>query len=454
MSDDLEEILSEIEAGGVLPLYLVWGEEFLARKGAEALIERLVPEPAMGLNCVALDGASPREVAQELATLPLFPGRKVVFLKDPENLVPKKGRGDVLGRAREAWKSGRRKEGARRVLSLAARAGWSVAELDPSAAGAPGVEAWREELNVELADADVAFLREVAALCREEGMSAPEGDDSALVALVEKGLPKGHALVICATEVDPKHTWVRLAKEAGRVIERKVASRLKDLDVAGLAHEVLAPYKKRLAPQAAELLKERCGGNMRLLQSELEKLALYAEGQVIQLADVDLLVGHAREEEFMELSDALQKRDLAAALAYADEALGKGAAPLALLGAVASVVRTLLVNAERLAQLSGGRPPRSFDDFKARLFSHIEAEAKSAKARVPHPYAAFMGMQAAARYGRQELLAALAACAESDLALKLGGGRLVVERLLWTVCGKAPPWDSGLAQVRRELERG
>ena len=44
----------------------------------------------------------------------------------------------VLARAREAWKAGRRKEGARRLLGLVARAGWGVAELDPSSEGAPG----------------------------------------------------------------------------------------------------------------------------------------------------------------------------------------------------------------------------------------------------------------------------------------------------------------------------
>jgi DNA polymerase-3 subunit delta len=64
-----------------------------------------------------------------------------------------------------------------------------------------------------------------------------------------------------------------------------------------------------------------------------------------------------------------------------------------------------------------------------------------------------MGMQAAAAYGRAELLRGLVACAEADLALKLGGGELVLERLLWTLGGKAPPWASGMHLIRREQER-
>jgi DNA polymerase-3 subunit delta len=96
-----------------------------------------------------------------------------------------------------------------------------------------------------------------------------------------------------------------------------------------------------------------------------------------------------------------------------------------------------LGNHERLSHLSGGKPPRSFNEFEQRVFPKIEAEAKAAKAKVPHPYASYMGMQAATRYTRNELLGALVTCADADLALKLGGGRLVVERLLWTVCGAA-----------------
>src|SRR5438067_3160223 len=99
----MEEVLREIEAGEVVPLYLLWGEEFLIRRAADELVKRLVPDSALGLNLSVLDGASPREVAADIATLPLFPGTKVVLVKDPEWLAPKKGRADALGKSREAW---------------------------------------------------------------------------------------------------------------------------------------------------------------------------------------------------------------------------------------------------------------------------------------------------------------------------------------------------------------
>ncbi len=438
MSLEMEDLLAELDKGEPAPLYLLVGEEFLVRKGADDLVKRILPDASVGLNLSVMDGASPREVAQELATLPLFPGRKVVMVRDPEFLAPKKGRGDALGKARDAWKAGRRKEGARRLLALAARAGWGVAELDPSAPGAPSAEKWKEELNAELAEADLVFLAEVAAFCRDERISAPEGDATPLLELFEKGVPKGQVLIMAASDVDAKNPLFKLAGSAGRLVERKVAARLKDLDVADVVRELLAPHGKRLGPGAEEVLKDRVGGNMRQLQSELEKLAIYAEGNVITADDVRLLVGKIREDEFMELSDALQKRDLGAALRYVqDELQGQGTHPLQLLGTIASITRTLLENHERMRLLVRGPFRMSFNDFKSRLFPQIEREAKAAKGRAPHPYAVYAGMQAAARYTRDDLLDALVACADADLALKSSGnGRLVIEGLLLKLCGR------------------
>lgn len=453
MSEELDNVIADLQAGGESPAYLLWGEEFLVRKAAEALLAALVPGAMAGLNLVTLDGATPREIAAELATLPMFPGRKVVFVRDPEFLAPKKGRPDALGKARDAWKANRRKEAARRVLAIAARAGWGVGELDPSAGGAPKADDWERELGISLAQVDLDFLQEVATFCRAEGLTGSSGDDNALVELLERGPARGQVLVIAASELDPKAPLIKLIKDKGTVIEKKVTAQLKELDLSAFTVEVLAPFKKKLAPGAAEKLKDRLGGNMRLVQSELQKLALHAQGDVITVKDIELLVGHAREEEFLELSDALQKRDLEGAMKYVAEALAQGAAELQLLGAITSITRTLLNNHERMVALCGGKPPRNYNDFKAKVFPRIEAEAKERKARVPHPYASFMGMQSAAAFGRAALLQTLTSCAEADLALKLGGDVLVLERLLLTLTGRATPWDSGMTTIRRENER-
>ncbi len=452
MTDALEDALQDLDAGNEAPVYLVHGEEFLVRKAAEQLIAKLVPGGMNDLNLVPMDGASPKEIAAELATLPMFGGRKVVWLRDPEFLAPKKGRVDALGRARDAWKANRRKEAARRVLTLVARVGWSTAELDVKADGAPKPDDWERELGVSLAEVDIAFLKEVHDYCVAENVKVAGSDETALNEWLVKPA-RGQVLVIAATDLETKNPFVKLVEKHGHYIERKVASKLKDLDLGEFVAETLAPHKKKLAPGALEKLKDRVGGNFRLLQSELEKLALHSDNATISMRDVEMLVGHAREEEYLELSDALQKRNFDAALKYLEDAVARGNAPLQLLGAITGIVRNLLMNYERMAQLSQGKPPRNYNDFQARLWPSIEAEAKSSKGRPPHPYAVFMGMQAAQAYGRHELLRALVSCAEADLALKFGGDALVLERLIWALSGKAQVWQSSMHVIRRELER-
>lgn len=426
-------------AGKGAPFYLFVGDEFLARRDADDFVKKALPDAALGLNLSVWEGASPSEVAADLATLPLFPGPKVVLIREPEFLAPKKGRQDALGKVRDAWKAGRRKDAARRLLALAARAGWGVRELHPSRSGSPSAEDWYRELGIELEEADMAFIKEVAEFCEEEGIRSPEGDVSPLLQRLEKGLPPSVALVAVASAVDARNPLVKWAIAHGQVAERSVAARLKDLDFSDMAAEVVKPFGKRLSAKAHAALKENVGANTRMLVSELEKLALYVKGDTIEAADVQALVAKVREEEYFELSEAISKKDLAGALLRTEDALNQGSHPLALLGTFTGILRNLLEGGERAAQLSKGVPPRSFDDFKSRIFPAIEERAKERKQRVPHPYAAFMSMQAAAKFSRAELARGLIACAETDMKLKSSApGKLALERLLWAVLGNAP----------------
>ena len=45
MSEELQDALTELDAGGEAPLYLLAGEEFLVRKAAEQLLAKLETTP-------------------------------------------------------------------------------------------------------------------------------------------------------------------------------------------------------------------------------------------------------------------------------------------------------------------------------------------------------------------------------------------------------------------------
>ncbi len=458
MSEALDEALQELDAGGEAPAYLLAGEEFLIRKAADQLLGKLVPGGTADLNLVTMDAASPKEVAAELATMPMFGGRKVVFLRDPEFIAPKKGRPDALNKARDAWKANRRKEAARRVLGIAARAGWGLPEIEN-----PHSDEWERDLGITLESLDVQFLKEVAQFCAAEGITVTSSDDGVLLDWLGSKPAKGQVLVVAATEVDAKNALVKSIKDKGRAFEFKTVAKLRDFkgqldknaveQLGEFAKTTLAGHKKVLGAGALEILIDRVGGNFRLLQSELNKLALYSDGNTITKKDVDLLVGHAREDEYFELSDAVTKRDFVAAKKYVDDAIAQGNHPLMMLGSIAGIVRSMLNSYERVMRHSGGKPPRNYNEFQSRVWPGIEEELKGRKAKVPHPFKTFKDMETAGVFGRQALLRGLVACAEADLALKLGGDELVLERLLWTLCGKAAVWDSQMHVIRRENER-
>ncbi|MFN7132634.1 MAG: hypothetical protein ACK4N5_11175, partial [Myxococcales bacterium] len=110
-----DAILEQIDAGKAPPVFLLTGEEFLVRKLSDEIVARLLPKAMAGLNLSVMEGASPAEVARDLATIPMFRGRKVVVLREPEFFAPKKGRADALSKIKEAWNGGRRRAAANRA---------------------------------------------------------------------------------------------------------------------------------------------------------------------------------------------------------------------------------------------------------------------------------------------------------------------------------------------------
>jgi len=258
---------------------------------------------------------------------------------------------------------------------------------------------------------------------------------NALLRLFQEGLPEGNHVLLTQAELDIPPEFEKWLK-ANAVFEKyAVASKLKDLDVDALVKRCLEPFGKTLSSEAKALLKMRLGSHLRLWAQELEKLALFADGKRIEVGDVELLVANAREEEFLELSEALQQKNYAKALSHVSEALLQGASPIMLVASIASVVRSLLLNRERLNALGEkGAFPKSYGEFQKRVWPKLEAQAGEEK--LPHPYAVFMGMSAAAHFSLDALKRLLVLCAQADLDCKSGRSQFAVETLVRHMCWK------------------
>lgn len=443
MADALDTALEEIKAGKAKPLYLVHGEEFLARRAAETICDALVPPKNRDLNFTQVDGAAGgREVGQHLDTVPMFRGTKVVFVESADVLLAKRDVAKELGRAKDLWaQSSRKKDAARRVLSLVAPAGWTWRELDPDAPGAPAKTRWKKEVGFEPAPEDRQFWSEVAKYCSDLDLKAPKDDAEALLRAVTQGPPKGNHLVLLCEEFEASHPVAKVVKERGLVLHRGVERSgkgrgIESLDIDGIVAEVLGPLNKKLSPGAKGLMKDRIGDAMRQMASELEKLAIYVgDKPTIDERDVEILVAPLREEEYFELGNALGDGDGARAMKLLNDELGRGKHGLMILGGLTAAVRRLAQDAARYANIPGAMGGRELSsrDYEAQIFPRY---SEFVTGKPPHPYAAYMGYKRIRKHGPKKLLRALALCAEIDQSLKRGGDEhLELERLVLAVCG-------------------
>ncbi|BDG08038.1 DNA polymerase III subunit delta [Anaeromyxobacter paludicola] len=443
-SHTLEGCLAEARAGSPAPVYLLDGDAFLAARAAAELCGALVPEARRALDLVELDpAASPAEVAAELATRGLFGSGKVVLLREPAFLASKEDAQGAFDRAREMWEKGRQREAARRLLALAAKAGWSADDL----AAAPGAKkgkgdlpALERDLGLDLGEEGRAFVAAASAFAREREMKAARDDASALDALLGDGLPKGHVLVVAAGKVDGRLPLVKKLVAAGRRVSLAIEVEGpfgQERPVLGPVLEALLAGTGKSVDRGAEArLAELVGDDARQLASEVAKLAAFVgDRKVIRAADVDELVTRVAADPFFALGNAVEARDLPRALGVLSRSLADGASPHMLLGSLAATVRRLVVERERARAAAGERRLRSVSEWEALVLPSISREELGQK----KPYGFWMKYQASLRYGRGELLDFLSALAESDVAMKTGGeGRVLLERALLRFLSSEP----------------
>ena len=441
--DELESALDKIKKNEAPPFFLVHGEEFLARRAAEAICDALVPPKNRDFNFAILDGsAEGREIAQNLDTVPMFRGTKVVFVESADVLLASRDVEKELERAKSLWaQPARKKDAARRVLSLIAPGGWTWRELDPEAPGAPNKARWKKDVGFEPSDEDRGFFAEVGKYCADLDLKAPKSDLDVLLKSLKDGPPRGNHLVLLCEKFDAKHPLSKVVVERGLVIQKAPERDSKKRGIEGLTikdqcREVLEPLGKKLTDGAEKLLKDRIGDAMRQLASELEKLAIYTgDRKVIDEKDVEQLVAPLREEEFFELGNALADGDGARALKLmADEfARGKHALPLA--GTLNAAVRRMAMDAARYSRLPGSLSGRelNYNDFQSSLFPKYLEHCSGEKP--PHPFAAWHGYKRVRKHGPRRILRMLSACAEVDQRIKRGAdGALELERLVFAFC--------------------
>jgi DNA polymerase-3 subunit delta len=433
----LAAALEAIAKGDAPPVYLLVGDEFLCRGAAQELVAALVPEAQRSLNVVQLDSlASNRRVADEVSTLPMFRGTKVVVVQPAEFLAPKRAQGDAFERPRKLWEEGKQKEAARRLLGLAARAGFPLEGLGQRTLGD-----W-EAAGLRMSSADRGWTQAAIELAEREGLAVPDSDTRALEELLARGLPPKHHLVLAAEEVERASSIFQACLALGQEIPRVLPStqtgpRSREASLSGLSAELLAPLGKRLEPAAERTLVARVGEDARALASELMKLASYVgDRATIGAADVVAVVVEGPGEDYFALTNALESRDSGGMLRAIDDELARGSAPLRILGSLASALRGLLLARSHLASLGVSRR-LSYPEFERRVAPAFAEADRKAGRKPGHPFRAFKRAEASLRFAPRELPGLICQLAAADAGIKRGmDARMWLSRLAMSAGGR------------------
>lgn len=178
----------------------------------------------------------------------------------------------------------------------------------------------------------------------------------------EKGLaefivvmPPETVLVVLLDELlDAKNVLFKVAEQYGKIIQSTLPR--------GAAVESWITKRAKaigvsIAPDAASMLANFVGNQLRLLANELNKLATYVgKGGTITADDVRQLSAQVQEARIFDLTDALALRNRKQALDILHDLLADGEPPLKLISLITSQVRSLLLVKE-LAQ-KGMRGPQ------------------------------------------------------------------------------------------------
>jgi DNA polymerase-3 subunit delta len=199
-----------------------------------------------------------------------------------------------------------------------------------------------------------------------------------------------------------------VVRERGGMVLERLAPRRNEL--AGWTVRHAAMIGVDIEQRAATLLAQRVGGAVwesdvergeqtRVVDSELRKLRIYAGERPISVSDVEALTTDARPASVFAITNAVDRREPAAAAAALERALAEDQPVLRIMASLAGRISDLIV-ARELSER--GAPP-------AELTRRVGRGNARAAERV---------VEAARRYGRDELEAMLRGLFEADMAVK------------------------------------
>jgi DNA polymerase-3 subunit delta len=189
-----------------------------------------------------------------------------------------------------------------------------------------------------------------------------------------KDPPPETVLVLVASDVDRSRRLYKILQRHATIVECWGLKGSKDARIdlrqaarhaETLVAKAVQEAGQQIEPAAARLIAARAGLDIRRLRGDLDRLLLYAAGKSrITIADAREVVGAATSQDDWAVTNAIQRGDVAEALRQLALALDSGAIPYMVLGQLAWFVRERLASDFRRVQSALDALFRTDQDLK------------------------------------------------------------------------------------------
>jgi len=449
---EIPKLLNEIKQGITAQIYLLFGERYLCRNTAQALIENLLPEQErQAINLQHIDGDEEdfNRTLNLLKTFSLFSGRKIFWVTDTKLFYSKGVAKNVWEKACENNERNEPGQALRYVLQMLNLAALSPQEMAEENIASLSATRWKSLFGFSKPQGDLSWVQDLLADIPADAAPAKDIETDAATRYthaLEAGIPRNNILVLLAETVDKRKRLYRYIQENGVILDLSVdpgssaaAKRDQDKIVQELLHSTLAKYNKDIDSQTIPVFLERVGFHPVAVVMEAEKLALYVgDRKVITREDVDAIIGRTREEALFELTEAVTSGKLEDGLLIIDHLQASGIHGLAILATLRNhIKKLLLVRSLQEVKSPAYTKSLSFPVFQKSYLPRLKEgrEEWSSLLWKSHPYGLFMLFRQAARFRCAELQGGLKELLTAEYRMKGSpvDSRLIMDSLLFNL---------------------
>ena len=450
-------ILREIQADKVLPVYLLCGEEsFLIEGTLKQILDHLLSPETRDFNLTFLEGTdiTTREILSQVDLYPVISKWRVVVVRDAPFFKAQQ-RTTPITLLRNAFKieitdPQKSISTMEKLLEVSPQ---QIAERHFDFANA--VETLIDELGAKLTDEERSFLERLPEIAQQLDTYATEtgtADDDIDLFLewLQADLPKNSVLIFTVRgPVNTRNRVVRAIETVGRYRSFDPVEAGPSLNRDPLYKKVsekFSEFNKQITPRAFAQLRTRTGGDMYTIAEAINKIVDFVgDKRQIDEQDIQNIVTQHTFDSIFDLTDAIGRRSIGQALKSLYEVLASGQEPILVNATITRQFRFAL-QAKLIANRKGLRPLRSrmpFSEFTKNIFQPLVEEMgsflpKSATHNVlkQNPYVAYKIFQTLHAFTAEELVIAIEKTLIVDTQLKTSelNETSILEQLVCELC--------------------